>query len=115
MLPVGRLRGPERAADAPSPRPNLTRFGVHLPPGRQAEIPTGIELLLPPGTYGRLFAPFRLGAGSGLVVVNSVLDADRFGELIVVLENAGTNNLSFKPGDAVATLVLHPVATPDVL
>ena len=68
----------------------------------------------PPGTCGRRFPPFRLGAGSGLAVVNTVLDADHLGELTVTLENTGAGNFASKPGDAVATLVLHAVATPAV-
>lgn len=99
----------------PSLIPNVNRHYVDLNQGKLAEVPTGIEVALPPGAYGRILPLFDQGPGSGIAVVNDVLDATFRGELMVTLENSGTRRFQFRRGYPIATLVLHAVATPDVV
>lgn len=99
----------------PSFIPNVNRHYVDLGQNMRATIPTGIDLALPPSTYGRILPRFDLGPDSGVAVVNPVLDAMHRGELVVTLENIGTNRALFRQGDAIAALVLERVALPNVV
>eukprot|EP00201_Polytomella_parva_P008713 CAMPEP_0175051230 /NCGR_PEP_ID=MMETSP0052_2-20121109/7678_1 /TAXON_ID=51329 ORGANISM="Polytomella parva, Strain SAG 63-3" /NCGR_SAMPLE_ID=MMETSP0052_2 /ASSEMBLY_ACC=CAM_ASM_000194 /LENGTH=176 /DNA_ID=CAMNT_0016315479 /DNA_START=92 /DNA_END=622 /DNA_ORIENTATION=- len=86
-----------------------------VPARGKAIVPTGISIVVPPGTYGRV-AP-----RSGLAVKNfidtgaGVIDEDYRGPVGVVLFNHSEQDFIVKRGDRVAQLVIERISTPEVV
>lgn len=76
---------------------------------------TGISVILPPGTYGRIAARSGLSVKEHFCVSAGVIDPDYTGSIGVVLfitKNAHTYQI--KKGDRIAQLVVEKVAVCDV-
>lgn len=78
-----------------------------LEPGERRLVSTGLQLELPPGTYGRLASRSGLASGFGVEVGAGVIDPDFRGEVKVLLFNQGHHNVTFNPGDRVAQLIVE--------
>lgn len=90
-------------------------MSVPLRPGQLVMAQTGIALAIPEG-YAGLVLP-RSGLGKiGIRPRNTpgLIDSGYRGEVIVLLENAGSSNHAIAPGDRIAQLVIVPVLTPTV-
>lgn len=97
--------------------------GVRLVPGVISKIRTGIAIDL--GIEGLPFnrpedsfaqAAFVMGksglAAKGVLILGGVIDETYQGEIIVIATLVQDSELYFRPGDKIAQLIVHMVATP---
>jgi dUTP pyrophosphatase len=78
-------------------------------------IPTGIQVVLPPGTYGRVAPRSGLAVKKGIIVGAGVIDIDYTGEVKVLLFNQGDEDFTVTAGDRIAQLVIERILTPEVV
>lgn len=87
-----------------------------LLPGNRVVVSTGVQIGLPPGTYGRIAPKSGQSVKHGIHVGAGVIDRDYSGELKVVLFNLDRQkSFVIRPGYRIAQLVLEKVETPDVV
>jgi len=97
-----------------------TQRAVEIFPGDAKVIPTGIKVLLPPGTEMQLRPRSGLAAKHGLTIINSpgTIDAGFTGEIHVPLYKLNTpefhQKVQFKPGDRICQAVIAPVIQPAI-
>ena len=87
---------------------------VRILPGSRALVETGIAVVVPVGTYGRVAPRSGLAVKHGIQVGAGVIDPDYTGEVKVLLFNHGDGVFEAKRGDRVAQLVLERCETPPV-
>lgn len=75
---------------------------------------TGVAVVLPVGTYGRVAPRSGLAVKHGINVGAGVVDPDYTGEVKVLLFNHGVDAFEVKRGDRIAQLILERCETPDV-
>lgn len=80
----------------------------------RAQVPTGIQLAIPFGYYGRIAPRSSLSAKQSIDVGAGVIDSDYRGEIQVLLINNGSTTQSFKKGDRIAQLIIEKIITPDI-
>lgn len=85
-----------------------------VPARGQALIGTGVSIVCPPGTYGRVAPRSGLAVKHGISTGAGVVDADYRGEVKVVLFNHGEKDFEIHAGDRIAQLVLEKIVTPDL-
>jgi dUTP pyrophosphatase len=83
--------------------------------GQRVAVPTGLKIMVPEGTYGRIAPRSGLALKHGLDVLAGVIDSDYRGEVAVILLNTGTKDYEVKKGDRIAQLVLERIVTPEVM
>lgn len=76
-------------------------------------VATGLSVLPPPGTYGRI-APRSSLASAGLGVNAGVVDRDYTGEVKVVLQSFTGADYHGRAGDRIAQLVVEKIELPEV-
>ena len=81
----------------------------------RALIPTGLQLVLPPGTYGRVAPRSGLAVKQGLTTGAGVIDIDYTGEVKVLLFNHGDDDFTVRRGERIAQLILERIVTPPVV
>ena len=81
---------------------------------RRALVGTGIAIVLPVGTYGRVAPRSGLALKHGIHAGAGVIDRDYRGEVKVLLFNHGETAFTVKRGDRIAQLILERCETPDV-
>lgn len=77
-------------------------------------ISTGIEIQLPPGTYGRIASRSSLALGYFLDTKAGVIDSDYRGEVKVLLANDNIRDYTVHAGERVAQLIIERILTPEV-
>lgn len=88
-------------------------------PGKRVLIRTGIKILLPKQTYGRIASRSSLAFFHSIDVCAGVIDESYVGEIKIVLANNGDVPFSFKSGQRIAQLIiekikyLEPIEDPD--
>lgn len=87
---------------------------VSIHPGHRQLVPTGIAIVLPRGTYGRVAPRSGFAVKHGINVGAGVIDPDYTGEVKVLLFNHGSDVFEVKKGERVAQLVLERCETPPV-
>lgn len=87
---------------------------VVLLPGHRALLGTGVAIVLPVGTYGRVAPRSGLAVKHGIQVGAGVIDPDYTGEVKVLLFNHGDTAFEVKSGERVAQLILERCETPPV-
>lgn len=87
---------------------------VVVPRGARTLVGTGVALVLPVGTYGRVAPRSGLAVKHGINVGAGVVDPDYTGEVKVLLFNHGSDAFEVKRGDRIAQLILERCETPDV-
>ena len=74
-------------------------------------VPTGISVILPLGTYGRVAPRSGLTWKYGINVGAGVIDPDYTGEVKVILFNHGDAPFIYNKGDRIAQLILEKFDT----
>lgn len=87
---------------------------ISIARGARALVGTGVAVVLPAGTYGRVAPRSGLAVKHGINVGAGVIDPDYTGEVKVLLFNHGEDVFEVKKGDRVAQLVLERCETPPV-
>ena len=82
--------------------------------GGQAMIDVGINIKVPPGTYGRVAPRSGLAVKHGIDVLAGVIDEDYRGDVKVVLINHGDKDYMVSVFDRVAQLIIEKIETPEV-
>lgn len=85
--------------------------GWVLKPLERIAVPTGLALEIPEGYEGQVRPRSGLALKQGVTCLNSpgTLDADFRGEVMVILINLSSSEVSLKRGDRIAQLILSPV------
>ena len=85
-------------------------------PGRRVVVSTGISVVLPPGTYGRIAPRSGLAVKHGLDTLAGVVDPDYQGEIKVVIQNLDVAQpFIIRPGYRIAQLILEKFSAPEVI
>lgn len=89
---------------------------VEILPGSTVKIHTGIQMEIPDGYVGLLFARSGIAIKKGLRPANAVgvIDSDYRGEIIVALHNDSSTAQYVNPGDRVAQLVIVKYFAPSL-
>lgn len=82
-----------------------TVFSV-LKPGSTAGVPTGVQVAIPEGYYGRVAERSGL-ALTGIGVGGGVIDSAYRGEIKVILFNRSDTPVRIRPGVAIAQLIIE--------
>lgn len=82
-----------------------------LAAGRQAMLPTGFAMALPPGFEAQVRPRSGLAAKHGITVLNTpgTIDADYRGEVKIILINLGPDDFVIERGMRIAQMVIAPV------
>jgi dUTP pyrophosphatase len=91
---------------------------VTIPAGGRALVGTGVRLALPVGTVGMVCPRSGLAVRHGLTVLNGpgIVDAGYRGEVKVPLHNTDLHEeITVRPGDRIAQLVVVPFLAPRVV
>ena len=86
--------------------------GCVILPGKRAVLPTGVAIMLPKGTYGRIAPRSGLAVKHGINVGAGVVDRDYTGELKVVLFS---HAYVVKPGYRIAQLIIEKCEYPPIV
>lgn len=83
-----------------------------LLPGSRSLVPTGLQMMLPPGYEAQVRPRSGLALANGVTVLNSpgTIDSDYRGEVAVLLVNLGGTPFEIRRGERIAQLVVAPVA-----
>ena len=87
---------------------------VIIESGGRAVIDTGLYILVPRGTYGRIAARSGLAADYGLQVGAGVIVRDYRGSVKVLLFNLGKENCRVPKNTRIAQLVCEKIARPKI-
>lgn len=88
---------------------------VTIPKGKIALVPTGLKIAsLPLGCYLRIAPRSGLAVKKGIHVLAGVVDPDYRGEIQVVLQNHGGEEVHLALGSRVAQFILEMAFTPEV-
>jgi dUTP pyrophosphatase len=82
-----------------------------IAPGDIMLLPTGLAMALPPGYEAQIRPRSGLATAHGIGLVNApgTIDADYRGEVKIAAINLGRSPYTFRRGDRVAQMVIHPV------
>ena len=107
---------PTRAHDTDAGLDLYAAVQVGIPVLGRNLIRTGIAVAIPPGHVGYITPRSGLAHGNGITVLNSpgTVDSGYTGEIRVNLINHGQAPYVITPGQRIAQLVIHPIATPEI-
>ena len=88
--------------------------GGEIPPKSRGIVSTGIGIVLPNNTYGRIAPRSSLAWRSGVDVGAGVVDSDYRGEIKVMLFNHSDSTFYYSKGDRVAQLIVTKIESPDI-
>ena len=97
---------------------DLTSVGeVTILPGGHALVPTGIAIVLEPGTVGLIHPRSGLAFKHGVTVLNApgTIDSGYRGEVGVLLINHGVLPFEVSVGDRIAQMVFQEYLAPELL
>ena len=86
-----------------------------IPPGHKAFIGTGVGVMLPPGTYGRVAPRSGLPLAFGVDVLGGLITSDYRGEIRIIIANSSDKAFALRQGDRVAQLVFECLPNVDFL
>jgi len=88
--------------------------GLIIGAGERAVVGTGLAMIIPPGTYGRVAPRSGLAVKNGIDVGAGVIDRDYRGEIGVVLFNLSKHDFTINVGQRIAQLILEKACMADV-
>ena len=88
---------------------------VTIPPKGKALLPTGWEMAIPDGWYGKIHARSGVSHQKHTEVVAGVIDSDYRGEVRVLMFNHSNKPVVFCTGDRVAQMTFQEVNVPEVI
>ena len=106
---------PTRASDLAAGYDLYSTEGCVVLPGKRAVLPTGVAIMLPKGTYGRIAPRSGLAVKHGINVGAGVVDRDYTGEIKVVLFNHDRHAYVVKPGYRIAQLIIEKCEYPPLV
>lgn len=88
---------------------------VILGPNEASDLSTGLRIELPVGYWARITGRSSTMRRRGLLVNEGIIDNGYRGELFIYVRNLNGHDVAVEPGARLAQLILHPLATPEVL
>ena len=87
-----------------------TDYDITIAPHQTVKIGTGLQIALPPFSFGAIFARSGLATKQGLRPANcvGVIDSDYRGEVLVALYNDSDEEQHIPAGSRIAQLVMMP-------
>ena len=82
--------------------------------GGSASFDTGVHMLLPEGTYGKIEGKSGLNVRFGVVSLGGVIDEEYTGSVVVKLYNLGDKPYMVRKGDKIAQLIIMPCEKPQL-
>ena len=82
--------------------------------GGSASFDTGVHMLLPEGTYGKIEGKSGLNVRFGVVSLGGVIDEGYTGSVVVKLYNLGDKPYMVRKGDKIAQLIIMPCEKPQL-
>jgi dUTP pyrophosphatase len=88
-----------------------------LAPGERRLVATGLAVEIPPGIEGQVRPRSGLALRHGLTMPNApgTIDSDYRGEVMVILQNGGTEAVTIARGDRIAQLVFTRYEAPELV
>jgi dUTP pyrophosphatase len=83
-----------------------------IPARSHKAIKTGVMVILPSNTYGRIASRSGLSFKNGIEVGAGVIDEDYRNELMVILHNHSDKDFKIEKQDRIAQLIVEPVVYP---
>ena len=80
---------------------------VVIPPGEKAFIGTGVVVMLPSGTYGRVAPRSGFPLDFGVDVLGGLITSDYRGEIKIIIANSSDKAFTLRQGDRVAQLIIE--------
>ena len=80
---------------------------VVIPPGQKAFIGTGVVVMLPSGTYGRVAPRSGFPLDFGVDVLGGLITSDYRGEIKIIIANSSDKAFTLRQGDRVAQLIIE--------
>lgn len=78
----------------------------------RALVPTGIQIAIPPGLYGRIAPRSGLAVRHGIDVGAGVIDSDYRDGLEILLFNFGASDFRVAMGDRIAQIIFERIGVP---
>lgn len=88
---------------------------VVISAGGRTQIKTGIALGIPEGYVGLVWDKSGLANKAGLTVLGGVVDSGYTGEILILLQNTGTEDFSFNAGDKITQILIQKVEHPEIV
>ena len=88
---------------------------VTLTPGSRHVVPTGVCMKIPPTHYARVAPRSGLAVRYGIDVGAGVVDSDYRGEIMVLLCNNGTRDITLSSGSRIAQIIFERIASPSFI
>lgn len=82
--------------------------------GGSASFDTGVHMLLPKDTYGKIEGKSGLNVRFGVVSLGGVIDEGYTGSVVVKLYNLGDKPYMVRKGDKIAQLIIMPCEKPQL-
>jgi dUTP pyrophosphatase len=99
---------PTRAHSTDAGLDLYARRGADIPPHGSAVFDTGVHVMLPHGTYGKIESKSGLNINSDIVSCGGVIDEGYTGSIKVKLYNLGDRPFIFHMGEKIAQLIVQP-------
>lgn len=81
---------------------------VTVQPGRHENIPTGVRIELPEGTFGWVVARSSTYKTHGLMILPGIIDEEYTGPYFATAFNPGSDPVDIEPGDRIAQVLVLP-------
>lgn len=102
-----KARTPRKATQKSAGLDIYSTQDVKIMPNKNGLVSTGIKLILPEGTYGRIAPRSGLSLHHMINVMGGVIDPDYEGEIKVLLMNHSESDFNVSAGDRIAQLILE--------
>lgn len=119
-IEVGEIKLPKRSTKESAGYDVFAPFNIHLDPGKDIKIPTGIRAYMQKGEVLMAFSRSGLGFKYYTRLANTVgiIDSDYYysdneGHIWIKLRNEGNKSLFIKQGDAFAQFIFMPFLLAD--
>lgn len=104
------ISAPQRATDLSAGYDLRSTQSLTIRPGERAAVKTGVKVVLPTGTYGRIASRSGLSFKNGIEVGAGVVDADYDNFIMVILHNHGSEDFVVEKNHRIAQLVVERIS-----
>ena len=108
----GRARTPIRSGSSDAGIDLASAYQYRIGAFSRRIIYTDLQILLPPGCYGRIAPRSGYSARTGSIIGAGVVDPDYHGNVGILLYNLSSQTLIVSPGDYIAQLVCERICVP---
>ena len=85
-----------------------------IPPLGKSLVPTGLRIILPPGTYGQIAPRSGLALHYFIDIGAGIIDEDYRGEIGVLMFNFSNQTFKVRQGDRIAQLIIQKYVSVEI-